>query len=65
MKENYWMGIVGDKTRMTDHVRARGRNHSLDGCTDGTVNPSSNMNPWNTMVREYVFTNSDSSPDLG
>jgi hypothetical protein len=59
------MGIDGDKTRMTDHVRARGRNHLLEGYTDGTVNPSSYMKAWNTMVREYVFTNCDSSPDQG
>ena len=59
------MGVDGDKTRMTDHVNARGRNHLLDGYADGTVNPSCFMNQWNTMVREFEFINCDSRPDQG
>jgi len=59
------MGIDGAKTRMTDDVQVRGRNHLLDGLADGSVILSSSITRWNTIVREYGFFNCDLRPDQG
>jgi len=59
------MGIVGVKTRMTDHVLVRGRNHLLERDADGTVNLSCFILRWNAMAREFSSFNCDLRPDQG
>jgi|SaaInl4_135m_RNA_FD_contig_51_1515991_length_358_multi_7_in_0_out_0_1 hypothetical protein len=60
-----WMGIAGAKTRMTDDVQVRGRNHLLELCADGTVPFSCpTLRVERHHQNDYSF-NRDLRPDQG